>query len=331
MIDQRKQQLAHWAGKQLNQQPPELETVSGDASFRRYFRFSNGESSIIAVDAPPTHEDNHSFHRVAKILLKQGLLVPEFLNIDFDEGFILLSDLGDKLYLPSLNQSSVNQLYSKAIDSIIQMQQIPLTNLAELTTYDEQKLNMEMALFPDWFIKEHLKLQLSDTEKKLISDTFRKLADNALAQPQYFVHRDYHSRNLMICERQTPGIIDFQDAVIGPITYDLVSLLKDCYIEWEEAAVKSWCEEYLKQAKTAGLTNQEFSAFYKDFEWMGMQRHIKVLGIFARLNYRDNKPGYLQDLPLTLNYLRKAAARYDEFREFSQFLEQRISPAMAKI
>ena len=328
MLEQRQQQLAEWASQSLSIEPPKLDVVSGDASFRRYFRFKNNGQSIIAVDAPPEHENNHAFHQVAKLLREANVNVPEFFHVNFEKGFLLLSDLGDRLFLPELNTETVDNYYSKAIHALIQMQQISLTKLGSLPHYDRKKLLSEMMLFKDWFIQRHLNLVLSDAEDQMINKVFEQLITSALLQPQTFVHRDYHSRNLMICESQTPGVIDFQDAVVGPISYDLVSLIKDCYIQWPQAKVENWAKEFFDIAKAKGLLSNDFESFTQQLDWMGMQRHLKVLGIFCRLHYRDGKSSYLTDLPLTFQYLQEAVQRYPEFDSFNRFLISKILPAM---
>jgi aminoglycoside/choline kinase family phosphotransferase len=333
MHDKRKDLLSQWAAAQLNIDKVELVTVSGDASFRRYFRFTNPDKNaqnktIIAVDAPPEFEDNHSFQKIALILKQNNLLVPEINFIDHKLGFLLLSDLGDELYLPYLNEKSADQLYQSAMNAIISMLLIPAVQLSNVPKYDSHALNLEMDLFDEWFIKQHLKIELTETETQTIKATFSALTENALTQPHHFVHRDYHSRNLMICGVQTPALIDFQDAVVGPITYDLVSLLKDCYIQWPEKQVESWCYAFYQRLIDLQFVDYPFSTFQKQFDLMGMQRHIKVLGIFCRLNYRDHKPDYLKDLQLTFDYLVQAVAKYPEFSAFYQFLLKRVHPLL---
>lgn len=326
MTDTRKQQLAAWASKTLSCPLPELAIVSGDASFRRYFRLQHENQSIIAVDAPPQHENNHAFVTVGQLLAEQGLLVPQFIATNFDNGFLLLSDLGDRLYLDELNQTNVDELYQKAIDALLKMQQIQLSD-SSLPDYDKPKLTTELNLFKQWFIQRHLNITLTKTENQILEHLFEELLAAALAQKQVFVHRDFHSRNLMICDKRTPAIIDFQDAVKGPISYDLVSLLKDCYIQWPNEQVKAWCHYYYQQATQKQLLNTSFEAFHQHFDWMGLQRHIKVLGIFCRLNYRDGKPHYLNDLPLVFNYVLQTASIYPQFADFVELMQQKIQPA----
>ncbi len=332
MSKTRQEQLINWLTHQLKlPNSIKLEAIAGDASFRRYYRLTehliSSYQTLIAVDAPPTYEDNQAFCLIAKLLEQQGLMAPQVIHVEFKQGFLLLTDLGSKLYLDALNDKNVNQLYCQAIDSIIQMQAIPSDQLSQLPDYDEKALNDEMALFNEWFIKHHLKLDLSLEEQALIDTTFIQLTQNALQQPQVFVHRDYHSRNLMICNKKSPGIIDFQDAVIGALSYDLVSLLKDCYIEWPHQSVVDWCEYFYNQLVLSEPDYMvDFNTFFKQFELMGMQRHIKVLGIFCRLFYRDAKESYLDDLALTFKYLITTAQRYPEFEEFYVFLNKKIKP-----
>lgn len=305
--------------------------VSGDASFRRYFRWQDEQSgsSWIAVDAPPEHENSRQFIKVAELL--GGVNAPRVLAQDLEQGFMLLSDLGDQLYLPLLRdaQSSGNLavadgLYHNAIKSLIEMQTI---SAARLPDYDDKLLRAEMELFRDWFLGQHLALELTPVEHRLLDTTFEHLIQSAQAQPQVFVHRDYHSRNLMQCDgSDEPGIIDFQDAVRGPLTYDLLSLLRDCYIQWPPQQVDAWVNYYLKHSP-AILDKEQFVQW---FDWMGLQRHIKVAGIFSRLNYRDGKEGYLKDIPLTLTYIIQQAEKYPQMAEFHQWLINKVIPAFEK-
>lgn len=286
------------------------------------------EQSIIAVDSPPASENNLAFVSVAELLNQQELTVPRVLAYDASLGFLLLSDLGDSLYLPHLTAATADNLYSQAIDSLLKMQQLETAWLQSLARYDEHLLLEEMTLFCDWLLDRHLQLKLSSNEQALIEQTFSRLIRSAVTQPQVFVHRDYHSRNLMLAGQNTPAILDFQDAVVGPISYDLVSLLKDCYIRWPQENVSAWCRIYHHKALSLGLLDSPFDAFCRDFDWMGMQRHIKVLGIFCRLNYRDNKAGYLKDLALTFNYLLDATVKYPELNDFYVFLNTRVKPGL---
>jgi len=316
----RKLQLEQWLKSVLAEKAFTLTTASADASFRRYFRVQLENESFIAMDAPPDQESCTPFVKVAKLFADSGLHVPAVVHQDLAQGFLLLSDLGDDTYLSKLNEKTAQQLYGDATNALIQLQLTTQANT--LPPYDEALLMREMQLFPEWYLGKHLNVELDATQQSVIDKTFNALTQNILNQGQVYVHRDYHSRNLMVCENN-PGILDFQDAVYGPITYDLVSLLKDAYISWEEADMMDWVVRYWDPAKKAGLpVPADFSEFYRDFEWMGAQRHIKVLGIFARLSHRDGKDGYLKDMPLVMDYLRRVCGRYIELRPMLQLLNQ---------
>lgn len=330
--DSRQEALKFWAYAEIRKLNPRVATmqwsmVSGDASFRRYFRWGNEQESWICVDAPPEHENSEQFIKVANML--KPVNAPQVLAYDLTDGFMLLSDLGDQLYLPLLqNPSESNQgvdaLYKRAIESLVSMQLIP--NASTLPAYDSTLLNNEMELFREWFLGRYLNYRLSEDEHQLLDRTFAQLTQSALEQPQVFVHRDYHSRNIMYIEGQKPGIIDFQDAVYGPITYDLLSLLRDCYIQWPQDKVLEWVDYYIEQSPFP----LEKQAFIKWFDWMGLQRHIKVAGIFSRLNFRDGKSGYLKDIPLTLSYILQQAENYPEMANFYQWLQGIIMPLYCK-
>lgn len=314
----RTQQLQQWLA-QVVDQPFTLTTASADASFRRYFRVHLPTGTLIAMDAPPPQEDCRPFVRVAEQLLAAGLNVPKIVAQDMTKGFLLLSDLGNDTYLSQLKRENAKALYSDACQALIKMQLATQPNA--LPPYDSALLMRELQLFPEWYIAKHLGKTLTAEQQAVMDKTFALLLDNILHQPQVTVHRDYHSRNLMVTSENNPGILDFQDAVIGAITYDLVSLFKDAYIRWDEEDLMDWVVRYWQSAKKAGLpVNEDFGEFYKDFEWMGVQRHIKVLGIFARLYHRDGKDGYLKDMPLVMQYLQAACERYVELRPFLKLL-----------
>ena len=314
----RKLQLESWLKQVLPAKTFSLTTASADASFRRYFRVHVGGETLIAMDAPPPQEDCTPFVKVAKLMLDAGLNAPKVIAQDLAQGFLLLSDLGDDTYLSKLNAENAQVLYGDATDALIKLQLASKPDI--LPSYDEALLTREMNLFPDWYIAKYLGVALEANRDAVLRATFATLNQNILSQGQVYVHRDYHSRNLMICEAN-PGVLDFQDAVYGAITYDLVSLLKDAYIAWDEEQIIDWAVRYWQPAKKAGLpVPQDFSEFYRDFEWMGAQRHIKVLGIFARLNYRDGKSNYLKDMPLVMQYLRKVCGRYVELRPMLKLL-----------
>jgi len=317
---QRLELLENWLKQQFPDEPFSYAPASADASFRRYFRVTLPERTLIVMDAPPSHEDCRPFVHVAGLLREAGVNAPAVLAQDLAQGFLLLTDLGDRTYLATLDESSADGLYRDAIDALVKFQ---LTSRADaLPPYDDALLLREMRLFPEWYASKHLQSELSNEEAAALEDTFAVLNRNILAQGQVFVHRDYHSRNLMVAENN-PGVLDFQDAVHGAVTYDLVSLFKDAYIGWDEERVLDWTIRYWEKARKAGLpVAGDFAAFYRDFEWMGAQRHIKVLGIFARLYRRDGKGGYLKDMPLVKTYLRKTCQRYSELHPLVKLLDK---------
>ena len=317
---QRQEQLHHWLATVLAKAPYSLAPASADASFRRYFRIDLNGHTLIVMDAPPEHEDCRPFVHVAEVMANAGLNVPHVLEKDLAQGFLLLSDLGDTTYLGALNAATASDLYRDASQALIKLQLASREGV--FPAYDEALLTREMQLFPDWYVGRHLGHELDEAQQAMLHKTFALLNRNILAQGQVYVHRDYHSRNLMVCD-VNPGVLDFQDAVHGAITYDLVSLLKDAYIAWDEDQVLDWAVRYWQMAKKAHLrVPQDFAEFYRDFEWMGAQRHIKVLGIFARLYHRDGKDGYLKDMPLVMNYLRSVCARYVELMPLLRLLDQ---------
>ncbi len=311
--------LQAWLAGPLAGQPFTLAPASADASFRRYFRVSHAAGTHIAMDAPPEHEDCHPFVRVARLMQAAGLHVPEIVAADPEQGFLLLSDLGNTTYLQALTADNADALFSDAIAALIAWQSASQPGL--LPPYDRALLQREMALFPDWYVERHLGITLSDAQHATLGRIMRLLADSALAQPAVFVHRDYMPRNLMI-SKPNPGILDFQDAVHGPITYDVASLFRDAFISWPEARVVDWTVRYWEQARHAGLpVNADFGEFYRAFEWMGLQRHLKVLGIFARIRYRDGKPAYLEDAPRFLRYAHAVCARYAALAPLAHLLD----------
>ena len=311
---QRQKQLTDWLSGLYPNENFTIAPASADASFRRYFRatFADGTTRIV-MDAPPQHEDCKPFLHVGKLFEDAGAHVPHIYAQDLAQGFLLLSDLGNTTYLQALNVSTARELYAAATDALIKIQLA--SKAKELPPYDEALLRRELNLFPEWYIARHLGVTLSEKQQAKLEEVFKRILDNNLAQPSVYVHRDYHSRNLMIVGENNPGIIDFQDAVFGPITYDLASLFKDAYIRWEEEEIMDWLIHYWEKARTAGLpVRQDFGEFYRDYEMMGVQRHIKVLGIFARLYHRDGKDGYLKDMPLVMDYLRRACERYIDLK-----------------
>ncbi len=321
----RTQQLNDWLQQQLPKQHFELAPASADASFRQYFRITfrqSDQASLIVMDAPPEHEDCRPFVQVCQLLQQAGVHVPTIHAQDLEQGFLLLSDMGHRTYLQQLDTQrpmDAGKLYDAATDALINIQLASKPGI--LPEYNRERLLREMQLFPDWYIDKHLNAELSEFQQGRLKTTFEHILSNNLAQPQVFVHRDYHSRNLMLSQ-PNPGILDFQDAVYGPITYDLVSLFKDAYIYWEEPHILEWLIRYWEKARRAKLpVAADFGEFYRDFDWMGVQRHLKVLGIFARLSHRDGKAEYLKDIPLVRHQLRASCARYVDLKPLLNILD----------
>jgi len=317
---ERQHRIQAWLENLFPEQAIRLAPASADASFRRYFRavLSNGDHYIV-MDAPPQYEDCHSFIAIAELFGAAGANTPKVLAQDLVQGFLLLTDLGDVTYLSVLNADNAGPLYNDALDALVSIQRSSRPGV--LPDYDRVLLERELRLFPEWYITRHLGVELNAQQAQTLDTVFEAILANNLAQAQVFVHRDYHSRNLMVSE-PNPGVLDFQDAVYGPVTYDLASLFKDAYICWDEEIMLDWVIRYWEKARRAGLpVNADFGAFYRDFEWMGVQRHLKVLGIFARLYHRDGKTGYLKDMPLVMTYLRSACARYRELEPLLQLLD----------
>jgi len=326
--DSRLADLTRWVFDDLGFAGSRIAPASADASFRRYFRVTRGPDSYIVMDAPPDKENLGPFLNVARILLEIGLNVPMVLAKDLQRGFLLMSDLGKRLYLAELvDIGAADRLYADALAALATMQTAGHPAARELPLYDRTLLMREMELMPEWFLRGHLRLELSAAERGMLERLFETLTQCALAQPIVFVHRDYHSRNLLVTADDNPGILDFQDAVQGPVTYDLVSLLKDCYVAWPAARVRGWALQYREQllARRFALGADE-AEFIRWFDLAGLQRHIKVLGIFARLYYRDGKVQYLKDLPRVLDYTRAAAAQYAATADFAEFIAARIEP-----
>jgi aminoglycoside/choline kinase family phosphotransferase len=319
--DARRAAAERWIASQLPSAGFSLESASEDASFRRYWRarLADGRSYIV-MDAPPDKEDCRPFVHVAALLRAAGLHAPEIFAQDLASGFLLLGDLGTSTYLQALNTENAPRLFADATDALIRWQLA--TRAGELPPYDEALLRREMNLFPEWYVAKHLKKDLSATQKETLEKIFQVLVKSALAQPTVYVHRDYMPRNLMVCE-PNPGVLDFQDAVLGPITYDVVSLFRDAFLSWEEAQVLDWTVRYWEKAKQAKLpVHADFADFWQAFEWMGLQRHLKVLGIFARIHYRDGKPKYLQDTPRFLAYARAVTKRYGALAPLGRLLDE---------
>ncbi|WP_426175198.1 aminoglycoside phosphotransferase family protein [Massilia sp. TWR1-2-2] len=301
--------------------------ASSDASFRRYFRLDVLPAlqdklghSLIAMDAPPERENVPAFIHVAGLLQDAGVNVPAIVARDVPNGFLLLSDLGTTTYLARLDADNAGFMYSDAVDALIKFQLSSVPGV--LVEFDRAFALREMNLFPEWFVGKHLGVTMSDTQQAQLDKVFEAITANVLAQQQVFMHRDFHSRNLMFMEQNNPGVLDFQDAVFGPVTYDLGSLLRDAYIQWDEEIVLDWVIRYWQAAKKVGLpVNPDIDAFYRDFEFMSLQRHLKILGIFCRLHYRDGKSIYMGDLPTVLDYVRKTANRYIELKPLARLLD----------
>jgi hypothetical protein len=327
-MDPRLVQLDRWLHAACGLDGFDIAPASGDASFRRYFRVTlPGGDTRIAMDAPPEHEDCRPYLQVAAALAAAGLHVPAVAAADLAQGFLLLEDLGSTVYLDVLTEQTVERLYGDALGALAAMQAcVPQEGVPP---YDRALLLREMALFPDWLLERQLGIAVDPGLRALLDQTFDRLVDAALEQPRVFVHRDYHSRNLMVAAPPTPGVLDFQDAVIGPVTYDLVSLLKDCYVRWPRARVDEWAMGYFRLAVQSGIVEAAVEdRFLRWFDLMGAQRHLKAAGIFARLNLRDGKPGYLNDIPRTLGYLVEAADRRPELEGLAGLIATRVLPAL---
>ncbi len=324
-MDQRLKLIQHWLKNELGIKDFEITAASADASFRRYFRIRFDQRSLIVMDAPPEKEDCSDFINISAAMKRSGLHVPEVLEKDLAKGFLLLTDLGTEQYLEHLDEQRADKLYSDAIDALIQLQSRGQQSGLQLPEYTHSLLMDEMALCQTWFLEKHLQIALNEKEKQIFNHALNWLAEQALQQAQVWVHRDYHSRNLMVCASNNPGILDFQDAVFGPHTYDLVSLLKDCYISWPRKRVEYWLREYQVKAQQAGIAGcDDFEQLRNNFNAMGAQRHIKVMGIFARLHIRDGKDGYLNDLPRVLFHLLDACEHLPELKALVVLLEQKI-------
>ncbi|MBW7901098.1 MAG: phosphotransferase [Rhodocyclaceae bacterium] len=319
----RTQALREWFERQLPGQPFTLAPASADASFRRYFRATLGDGTTrIVMDAPPEHEDCRPYLHVAKLFAGAGVHVPAVHAEDLEQGFLLLSDLGNTTYLTALDAhpEGASALYREANAALVKIQLA--SRPGALPDYDRALLLRELQLFPDWYVAKHLGVALDEKQRAVLAGVFDKVLANNLAQPRVFVHRDYHSRNLMV-SAPNPGVLDFQDAVYGPIAYDLVSLYRDAYVAWEEEQELDWTIRYWEAARQARLpVHADFYDFWRDYEWMGVQRQLKVLGIFARLNHRDGKAQYLADMPRVMAYLRRACARYGELKPLLLLLDE---------
>lgn len=327
VLSERHTLLLQWLERILGESAPALSAASSDASFRRYWRLRHGDQRLIAMDAPPATENNAAFVRMARALRDIGLNVPEIVAEDREQGFLLVGDLGAKLYLDHLRPDSVDRLYGDAICALITLQAAgPRTELAR---YDAEFLARELCIFDEWLLAGLLRIPVDAEVRAMLDSAYGVLLESALEQPTVCVHRDFHSRNLMLTERANPGILDFQDAVLGPVSYDLVSLLKDCYVDWPRARVIDWAMGYFNVATQSGVLRVDHEArFLRWFDLMGAQRHLKAAGIFCRLWLRDGRGDYLQYLPRTLGYLVELRPVYPELSELIAFLQTRVMPRL---
>ncbi|NOZ53514.1 MAG: phosphotransferase [Gammaproteobacteria bacterium] len=332
-MPQRLQQLNTWLQRTLNLPEYDIKPASSDASFRRYFRITPKQgvfnryqvASLVVMDAPPSKENTEPFVRLAGLLTAMGLNVPIVVEQNTELGFLLLTDLGSQQYLSVLSDSNVDSLYADALDALLLLQTHGAAAIATVPAYDFQLLSQELEIFREWYLIHHLGLQLTDQQSQIIDQTFGVLCDTALEQPTVLVHRDYHSRNLMLTDKCNPGMLDFQDAVAGPFSYDLVSLLKDCYIAWPRERVEAWAVSFMQKTVEAGiLTTSNRADYLRWFDLMGVQRHLKAVGIFARLQHRDGKSQYLKEIPRTLSYVVDVSGRYDELHALNGFLTTQL-------
>jgi aminoglycoside/choline kinase family phosphotransferase len=325
--DQRLQQLNVWLQENFSSDNFTIIPLTNDASFRRYFRVIHNQQNFVAMDAPPDKENSYPFFQLAKWLDSVHCMVPQIYFHDLDQGFLLLNDLGDRLLLSELTSENVNQYYQKAIHIILNLQQQPLHDLA-IPAFDSAFIQRELNLFRDWFLTQYLDHPCENDAT--LQEAFQLMEQAAIALPQTFVHRDFHSRNLMIQPNNDLAVIDFQDAVVGPCTYDLVSLLKDCYISWPLPLVENWVKDFHQQALALKLFDVQWDDFLKGFHAVGLQRHIRILGTFSRLYIRDGKTRYLYDMPLIWNYCLTASGLYPEFKPFHHWLKEKIEPVFLK-
>lgn len=331
-MPERIKQLENWLVDHCGLTDFRLEPASADASFRRYFRaiLPDGKTFVV-MDAPPEKEDCGPFLKIADRLAGAGVHVPAVYQRGLEEGFLLLEDLGSSLYLDCLNDQNVDRLYGDALSTLMMMQ--ATVSVEDIPEYDRKRLQTEMQLFPEWLLNAHLGLDLGGEVLAMLDEVMNMLADAALEQPRVFVHRDYHSRNLMLTTAPTPGVIDFQDAVAGPVTYDLVSLLRDCYILWSPEQIDTWALGYHELCVQSGVLSEEVTeeAFLRWFDLMGAQRHLKAAGIFARLLHRDGKPGYIADIPRTLGYIVEVAKRRPELQSLAALIDEKILPNLGAV
>ncbi len=327
-MDERLEQLTSWLRPRLGRF--DIAPASADASFRRYFRVQSPSGTFIAMDAPPPQEDCRPFVHVAERFAKIGLHVPELVDRNLEQGFLLMSDLGDVQYGSALGSDTVDRLYSDAMDALLTLQ-CGERDEREFPPYDKALLSRELSLFDEWLLSRHLGLDLTPSDRQSLATCYEILCQAALSQPRVWVHRDFHSRNLMVVSERNPGVLDFQDAVVGPVTYDLVSLLRDCYVRWPSARVYDWMESHRKGLLSRGVAAVGDAAeFRRWFDLMGIQRHLKASGIFARLYHRDGKPGYLLDLPRTVGYIAEVAQSYRELEPLASLVQSQVQPRLER-
>jgi aminoglycoside/choline kinase family phosphotransferase len=320
LMDDRFRALDAWLRARLSGAPFRIERASTDASFRRYFRVFLDDRTLIAMDAPPAREDSRPFVKVAGLLREAGLNAPIILEADIGQGFLLVTDLGTRSYLDALQEGDPRPLFADAATALVHWQAASKPGV--LPEYDEALLRRELALFPDWYVARHLGVELTQAQRESLEGVFRVILARNLAEPRVYVHRDFMPRNLMVAS-PNPGILDFQDAVHGPISYDIACLYRDAFLSWDEEAVLDGTIRYWQKAREAKLpVRADFADFWRDVEWMGLQRHLKVLGIFARLAHRDGKAGYVEDTPRFLGYVRHAVSRYDELAPLGRLLDE---------
>ncbi|QDF76368.1 MULTISPECIES: aminoglycoside phosphotransferase family protein [Shewanella] len=320
--------LNSWIARTLGDDA-QVALISGDASFRRYFRVQLPKQSFIAMDSPPDLVPVAPFIALANAYQARGIKAPEVKAAELSQGFLLLSDLGDTQLLDALNSDNVSHYYGRALALLDQVLTITEADGESLPDYDDEFVLRELNIFLEWLVQHHLRLNIDNQAREMIDECFGLLIDNVALQPKVGMHRDYHSRNLMLCDDEL-AVIDFQDAVIGPITYDAVSLLRDCYVRWPDEVITPLIAQHYQQMRTLGLIEEtvSLSQYRRWFDLMGMQRHLKAAGIFCRLNYRDAKPGYMKDIPLTLSYVRDIGAQYPEFTPFITWLDTQVIPKM---
>jgi len=319
-MDDRFRALDAWLRARLSGAPFRIERASTDASFRRYFRVFLDDRTLIAMDAPPAREDSRPFVKVAGLLREAGLNAPIILEADIEQGFLLVTDLGTRSYLDALQEGDPRPLFADAASALVHWQAASKPGV--LPEYDEALLRRELALFPDWYVGRHLGVELTAAQRESLEGVFRAVLARNLAEPRVYVHRDFMPRNLMVAS-PNPGILDFQDAVHGPISYDIACLYRDAFLSWDEETVLDGTIRYWQKAREAKLpVRADFADFWRDVEWMGLQRHLKVLGIFARLAHRDGKAGYVEDTPRFLGYVRHAVSRYDELAPLGRLLDE---------